>query len=79
MVGRKITTNNVEEVIDSKNYDFIKEFPIESEKLMKLLGAANFLVCKGLKQVIAAVYACQIYFENSKEAYIAKKKELGIP
>ena len=46
---------------------------------MKLLGAANFLVCKGLKQVIAALYACQIYFENSKEAYIAKKKELGIP
>ena len=46
---------------------------------MNLLGAANFLVCKGLKQVIAAVYACKIYFEDNKEAYIAKKKELGIP
>lgn len=46
---------------------------------MKLQGAAHFLVCRGLKMVIAAVYACLIYFEDTKEAYLAKKKELGIP
>jgi hypothetical protein len=46
---------------------------------MKLLSAANFLVCRGLKLVIAAVYACKIYFEDSREAYKAKQKELGIP
>lgn len=66
-------------MLDSKNYDFIKEFPIDSDKLMKLLGAAKFFVCRGLKLVIAAVYACKIYFEDTKEAYLKKKKELNIP
>lgn len=66
-------------MLDKKNYDFIKEFPIQSERLIKLQGASHFLVCKGLKLIIAAVYACLIYFEDTKEAYLQKKKELGIP
>jgi hypothetical protein len=37
---------------------------------MRLYGAAHFLVCRGLKLVIAAIYACKIYFEDRKEAYI---------
>lgn len=79
VVCKKIKTNNLEEVLDSKNYQFIKEFPIESHQLMNLLSAATFLVCKGLKLVIAAVYACKIYFQDTKEAFLSKKKELGIP
>lgn len=69
----------MQEVLDSKNYEFIKEFELESEKLIKLINAASFLVSRGLKQVIAALYACKIYFEDSKRAYEEKKKELGIP
>jgi hypothetical protein len=62
VVGRKIRTNNLQEVLDGKNYEFIKEFGIESERLVKLVGAAGFLICRGLKLVIGAVYACKIYF-----------------
>ena len=61
-IPKKIRTNNVEDVLDKKNYEFIKEFGLESEKLMKLINTASFLVSKGLKQVIATLYACKIYF-----------------
>jgi len=36
---------------------------------MKLINAASFLVSRGLKQVIATLYACKIYFEDTKRAY----------
>ncbi len=61
-IPKKIRTNNVEDVLDKKNYEFIKEFGLESEKLMKLINTASFLVSRGLKQVIATLYACKIYF-----------------
>jgi hypothetical protein len=31
-----------------------------------------------LKKLLAAVIACRIYFEDSKEAYEKKKAELGV-
>jgi hypothetical protein len=43
-----------------------------------LLNAAEYLVCTGLKKLLAAVIACRIYFEDSKEAYEKKKAELGV-
>jgi hypothetical protein len=43
-----------------------------------LLGAAEFLVCNGLKKVIAALFACKLYFEDSKDSYSKKRAELGI-
>lgn len=79
MVPGKIKTNNLKEVLDKKNYEFIKEYGLESDQLIKLIKAGTFLVSRGMKLVIAAVYACKIYFENNRRAYEDKKKELGIP
>jgi hypothetical protein len=64
-VARPIRTNNLSEVIDSKNFNFIKEFPIDDKnnaEIFELLNAANFFVCKGLQTLIASVFACKIYF-----------------
>lgn len=38
----------------------------------------EFLGCKSLFRVIAARFACYLYFEDSKEAFEAKQKELGV-
>jgi hypothetical protein len=61
-VAVPIRTNNLAEVIDEKNYNFIKEYPIEGDKIHNLLNASTFFVCKGLQKVLAAVFACKIYF-----------------
>jgi len=49
-------------VLDDKNYEFIKDYELQSEQLIKLINAASFLVSRGLKQVIAAMFACKLYF-----------------
>ena len=75
---RPIQTNDLSEVVDQKNYEFIKEFEIESEDFLSLLKASEFLVCNSLKRLLAAKVACKIYFKDTRESYEAKKKELGI-
>jgi hypothetical protein len=77
-IASPIRTNNLQDVLDKNNYEFIKEFFPPCENTFKLLGAAEFLVCNGLKRVLAALFACKLYFEDDKGSYEKKKAELGI-
>ena len=73
-----IKTNQLEEVMDKKNYEFIQKHDLKSEEFRNLYKGAEFLGCKSLLRVCAARFACLIYFEDSKAAFEAKQKELGV-
>ena len=73
-----IKTNQLENVMDKKNCEFIQKHEIKSEEFKNLYKAAEFLGCKNLFRVCAARFACLIYFEDSKESFEAKQKELGV-
>lgn len=61
-VVRPIRTNNLRDVVDKKNYEFIKEYSVKGQNTYNLLSAAEFLVCRGLRTLIAALFACSLYF-----------------
>lgn len=75
---RPIRTGLLRDVVDKKNYEFIKEYSVKGENTYNLLSAAEFLVCRGLRRLIAALFACALYFEDSAEAYLQKRQELGV-
>ena len=77
-VATPIRTNDLRTIIDNKNYQFIKNYEPHQPEFYRLLKAAEYLVCNGLKKMLAAVIACRIYFEDSKDAYQKKKIELGV-
>lgn len=43
-----------------------------------MIKGCEFLGCKNLLRVCAARCACYLYFDDSREAFEAKEKELGI-
>lgn len=75
---RPIRTGDLRAVVDKKNYEFIKEYSVRAEATYELLNAAEFLVCRGLRTLLGALFACALYFEDSLEAYLKKKQELGV-
>ena len=62
---RPIRTNDLRDVVDKKNYEFIKEYSVKGQDTYNLLSAAEFLVCRGLRTLIGALFACALYFEDS--------------
>ncbi len=73
-----VKSNNLENYLDEKNFEFISKYEIDSGEILALKEAAQFLGCVSLVRVIAVKYAALIYFDDSAEAHTAKCKQLGI-